>query len=396
MDVYIVDALRTPRTRAGKGKFAQTPPILLLKSLLACLRERNPAAITAEDFLMGCVTAVGVQGGNLAKTALLYADWPRSTAGITVNRYCCSGLDAFNQAAALVHTGANECLLAGGVESLSQVPMFSDKGPWYSDPAVSEKTSFVHMGVAADLVASLHGLRREEVDAFALESHRRALHAEASNRFRYRTTVTNSQGEQVSKDEAPRALEAAAVADMVPVFENIEDGKYDAVCIQHFPALQTITHVHTQASSPAQVDGASLLLLANADTLKRNAWQPLAKVIGFASASTHPVEMLAGHVLAAEKLLKRAGLAVAEIDIFEINESFAASVLHFQRYFNIDSEKMNIHGGAISLGHPLGATGGMLLGMALESLAAKDGRYALVAIPGGAGVGVATLIERCE
>jgi acetyl-CoA C-acetyltransferase len=358
------------------------------------MRDRQSNAGMAGDLLLGCVTAVNAQGANIAHTAILNAGWPVFMPGLTLNRYCCSGLDAFNQAAAMVHAGVHRMVLAGGVESLSQVPMFSDRGPWYADAGVSARTGFIHMAVAADLMATRHGISREDCDAFAMRSHERALRAAAEGRYASIMPIMPGDGPCVVADEGPKAADAARFASATALLDNVDDGRFRAVCARHFPADMPLRATHTIMTSPLQVDGASLLLLASGEAVARGFAEPMARVCGFATAAAHPVEMLDGHIKAAEQVLHRLGLDARDIDVFEINESFAASVLHFQRHFGIPDEKLNLLGGAIALGHPLGATGGMLIGMALEALDATGGRLALIAIPGGGGSGVATVIER--
>lgn len=394
MDAWIVEAIRTPRTRVGKGAMATIPPIDLVGHLLGGMRDRQSNAGMAGDLLLGCVTAINGQGGNIAHTAILNAGWPVFMPGLTLNRYCCSGLDAFNQAAAMVHAGVHRMVLAGGVESLSHVPMFSDKGPWYADPAVSANTGFVHMAVAADLVATRHGISRDDCDRFAMRSHERALRAARENLFAGIVPVYPPEGSCVLADEGARAPDPARYAAANTLLETVDDGRFRAVCARHFAADMPLRATHTVMTSPLQVDGASLVLLASGEAVARGFAEPVARVLGFATAASHPVEMLDGHVKATEQLLHRLGLTARDVDIFEINESFAASVLHFQKHFAIPDEKLNVLGGAIALGHPLGATGGILVGMAIEAMEATGGKRALIAIPGGGGSGVATLIER--
>jgi acetyl-CoA C-acetyltransferase len=393
MDAWIVDAIRTPRTRAVKGALAGVAPIDLVGSLLGSMRERQPDASLAGDMLLGCVTAVNGQGANIAHTAILNAAWPTRMPGLTLNRYCCSGLDAVNQAAAMVHAGVHGMVLAGGVESLSHVPMFSDNGPWYADATVSATTSFVHMAVAADLVATRHGISREDCDRFAMRSHERALKAAAESDCSAIIPLQRHDGVSVLVDDGPRRPDMARFLAAPALLDTVDDGRFRTICARHFPDSMPLRGTHTVMTSPLQVDGASLVLLASGDTVRDGRSKARARVCGFATAAAHPVEMLDGHVKAAEQLLHRLRLKACDIDIFEINESFAASALYFQRYFCIPDEKINVRGGAIALGHPLGATGGVLIGMALESLAATGGRRALVAIPGGGGSGVATVIE---
>lgn len=398
LDAYIVDGVRTPRGRATKGHFKNLRPVDLLKPLYEALEQRcSMDSIIVEDVVLGCVTAVGDQGANIAKISALFAGWHDNVAGITVNRFCCSGLDAINLASAQLSGGVADVMVAGGVESLSSVPMFSDKGAWFSDPDVSNATRFLHMGIAADLIATLENIERLSLDEFALRSHERARVAQIEKRFdSAMVPIQNSDGESLAFDESVRELDLEKLESMQPIFENIEEGRFDNLARTQYPQLSAVNHLHHVATSPAQVDGAALLLLANGKGLKTHGLKPKARIVQAATASADPVMMLTGHIAATEKLLVRTGLKKENIDLWEINESFAASVINFQNHFSIDSAQLNVNGGAIALGHPLGATGGVLIITLMNELIRQGKKRGIAAIPGGAGVGVATLIEICE
>lgn len=398
LEAYIVDGVRTPRGRAVKGHLRDIRPVDLLKPLFKALEQRSRIdSSIVEDVVLGCVTAVGSQGANIAKIAALYAGWSASVAGITVNRFCCSGLDALNFAAAQLTCGVADVMVAGGVESLSSVPMFSDKGAWFSDPDVSKTTRFLHMGIAADLIATLGKIERSSLDEFALRSHERARTAQTEKRFASVVVpIKNPAGESLTIDESVRDIDLQKLNSMQPIFGNLDDGRFDTLALSQYPQLKAINHLHHVATSPAQVDGAALLLLANEQGIATHSLRPKARIVQAASASAEPVVMLTGHIFAAEKLLARAGLKAADIDLWEVNESFAASVINFQNHFSIDSAHLNVNGGAIALGHPLGATGGVLIITLMNELIRQGKKRGIAAIPGGAGVGVATLIEIVE
>tara|TARA_R110001592_G_scaffold147751_5_gene372263 strand:- start:1830 stop:3029 length:1200 start_codon:yes stop_codon:yes gene_type:complete len=393
----IVDAVRIPRASIrGEAAYAALKPVDLLRPLFTAIAERNQLDSAAvEDVLLGCSTQTGDQGANIAKIATLYAGWSDRVSGVTLNRFCCSGLDAINLAASKIMSGMESVLIAGGVEQLSAVPMFSDRGPWYSDPKVMKATRFMHMGLSADLIASQQDFSREQLDACALQSHQRAASA-ADNAYFARSLIPicDQNGQPLlARDNALRPqLNRDKLAALPSSFADfVEQGQ--RLVNQVYPA-SLLTPLHTAGNSPALVDGASLLLLASEGACKHLSLTPRARITHYANGSDEPVRMLTGHLRATEKLFAATGLNAADIDLWEVNESFAASVLYFQKHFNIASEKLNINGGAIALGHPLGATGGNLMGTLLDEMERQDLQRGIVSICGGAGVGVSTLIER--
>jgi acetyl-CoA C-acetyltransferase len=397
-EAFIVDAVRLPRALAKKdGAYADLKPVDLLAPLFGALSERNNVSPEmVEDVILGCSTQSGDQGANLAKIAALYAGWSDHVSGVTINRFCCSGLDALNLAASKVMSGMESLVVAGGIEQLSRVPMFADRGAWYSDPEVMEKTRFMHMGLAADLIAQRSDIERAELDEWALNSHRRAEVASNESRFaKSLIPIKDAEGKaRLSRDEAIRpTLNLEGLAALPASFEAfVADAQ--KVVERVYPEL-TLKASHSVGTSPSLVDGASLLLVANAASCKQLGLKPRARIRHYANASAEPVEMLTGHLRATEKLFHATGLKPSNIDLWEINESFAASVIHYRKALNIPLENINVNGGAIAMGHPLGATGGNLISTVLDELERRELCRGLVAIPGGAGVGVATLIARC-
>ncbi len=397
-EAYIIDAVRIPRARA-KGEdslYAQLKPIDLLKPLFHALSVRNDLnSRHVEDVILGCSTQSGDQGANLAKIAALYAGWSNQVSGVTLNRFCCSGLDAINMGAAKILSGMESLVVAGGVEKLTSVPMFADKGAWFSDPKVMKKTRFLHMGLAADLIAKQENYSREQLDELALKSHQRAANATQEGYFSGSLIpLVNAEGQAyLNQDEGIRAnISSEKLAALPASFSAfVEMGQ--KVVEQVYPH-DTLTAMHSPGNSPALVDGASLVLLASSDRCRELNLKPRARIRHFANASDEPVVMLTGHIRAMDKMFKATGLSVNDIDLWEVNESFAASVLKFQQHFNIDDDKLNVNGSAIAMGHPLGATGGNLMGMLLDELERQDKQRGVIAICGGAGVGVVTMIER--
>lgn len=389
----IVDAVRLPRARIGKtgSKYSELRPVDMLKPLFKALTSRQPLETSlVDDVILGCNTQVDGQGANIAKTAALYAGWSDSVSGATVNRFCCSGLDAINIAASKIKSGMSDIVVAGGVEQISQVPMFKDKGDWFSNPKVMRATRFMHMGLSADLIACHLGFSREQLDAYALRSHQRATNAAELNYFSKSLVPIEENALAIDNAIRPEATPAQFEALPVAFAEALEQAKPALAAA----GLEGIECRHSAGSSPALVDGASLVLLASEKACREQQLPIRARVTQAKDASADPVIMLTGHIKATEKLLASAGLSASDIDLWEINESFAASVLNFQRHFAIADDIFNVNGGAIAMGHPLGATGGILVSTVLDELERRDLKRALIAIPGGAGVGVATLIER--
>jgi len=396
-DAYIVDAVRIPRAKAKKdGAYASLSPVDLLLPLFQALTQRNEFdSAEVEDVLLGCSTQSGEQGANLGKIASLYAGWSNEVSGVTLNRFCCSGLDAINLAASKVMAGMESLVVAGGIEQITRVPMFADKGAWYSDPKVIETTRFMHMGLSADLIAVQEGYEREALDELSVRSHQRAEEATQKGYFLGSMVPVNNPGGTaiLNYDNAVRGdLSRESLAALPPAFESFVEGG-QRVVEKVYPSAQLAAR-HSAGNAPAFVDGASLVLLASKARCQALGLRPRARVRHFANASDEPVKMLTGHIRATEKLLKATGLHPSDIDLWEVNESFAASVLKYQQQFDISTECLNVNGSAIALGHPLGATGGNLLATLLDELERRDLPRGIVAICGGAGVGVATLIER--
>ncbi|GAA3928240.1 acetyl-CoA C-acetyltransferase [Actinoplanes auranticolor] len=398
---YVFDAVRTPRgRRRATGSLHGVKPISLTVGLIDALRDRLPGLDTdrLDDLVMGIVTPVGEQGGDLPRAAALLAGLPDHVGGVQLNRFCASGLEAVNIAAAKVRSGWDHLLLAGGVESMSRVPMGSDGGAWAMDPETALATSFVPQGISADLIATLEGFSRDDVDAYALRSQERAAKAWAGGHFarsvvpvRDRTGgVILAVDEQLRPDTSREGL-----AELSPSFAGIgAAGGFDAVALQKFHWLEQIAHVHHAGNSSGIVDGAALVLVGS-DTVGRElGLTPRGRIVAAAVSGADPTLMLTGPIPATRKALATAGLGVADIDLFEINEAFAAVVLKYTRDLGLDPNKVNVNGGAIALGHPLGATGAMLLGTALDELERRDQHRALVTLCIGGGMGVATIIER--
>jgi acetyl-CoA C-acetyltransferase len=399
-DAYILDAVRTPRGRGRKdGSLHTITPVQLAAQTLAALRDRNELDTSrVEDVVLGCVTPVGEQGANIARVAALVAGYDESVPGKQLNRFCASGLEAVNSAAAQVMCGQSDLQVAGGVECMSRVPMGSDGGAWAIDPQVAWQQYFVPQGISADLIATLEGFTREDVDAFAVESQRRAAAAQQSGYFdRSLVPVKDVIGQVVlARDEYLRpGTTMEDLAKLKPAFvQPGEEGGFDAVAIQRYPQVEAINHVHTAGNSSGIVDGAAAVLLGNKKIARKLGIRPRARIRGFASIGSEPTIMLTGPAAASRKALKKARMAASDIDLWEINEAFASVALRFMRDLGLTPDKVNVNGGAIALGHPLGATGAVILGMALDELERRELRTALVTLCIGAGMGTATIIER--
>ena len=399
-DAYILDAVRTPRGRGRKdGSLHTITPVQLAAQTLAALRDRNELDTSrVEDVVLGCVTPVGEQGANIARVAALVAGYDESVPGKQLNRFCASGLEAVNSAAAQVMCGQSDLQVAGGVECMSRVPMGSDGGAWAIDPQVAWQQYFVPQGISADLIATLEGFTREDVDAFAVESQRRAAAAQQSGYFdRSLVPIKDVIGQVVlARDEYLRpGTTMEDLAKLKPAFvQPGEEGGFDAVAIQRYPQVEAINHVHTAGNSSGIVDGAAAVLLGNKKIARKLGVRPRARIRGFASIGSEPTIMLTGPAAASRKALKKARMAASDIDLWEINEAFASVALRFMRDLGLTPDKVNVNGGAIALGHPLGATGAVILGMALDELERRELRTALVTLCIGAGMGTATIIER--
>ncbi|WFF02643.1 acetyl-CoA C-acetyltransferase [Micromonospora sp. WMMD964] len=401
-EAYVYDAVRTPRGRGrDTGALHGVKPISLVVGLIDALRERNPGLDVGrlEDLLLGIVTPVGEQGGDLARAAALLAGLPDEVGGVQLNRFCASGLEAVNSAAARIRSGWEHLLLAGGVESMSRVPMGSDGAAWATDPQTALATSFVPQGVSADLIATLEGFTRDDVDGYAVRSQERAAKALAGGYFSPSVVpVRDGNGLDIlTVDEHPRPeTTREALARLTPSFATIgEAAGFDAVALQKFHWLEAIEHVHHAGNSSGIVDGAALVLIGSEQVGRDLGLTPRARIVGAAVTGADPTLMLTGPIPATHKALTAAGLTLDDIDLFEINEAFAAVVLKYVRDLGLDPDRVNVNGGAIALGHPLGATGAMLLGTALDELERRDLRRAVVTLCIGGGMGVATVLERC-
>ncbi|MCB9676608.1 MAG: acetyl-CoA C-acetyltransferase [Alphaproteobacteria bacterium] len=397
---YIYDAIRTPRGRGKQsGSLYTTKPIDLLSGVLVDLRDRNGLDTNeVDDVVVGCVTQAGDQGACIARFAALQA-WQtgHSVPGVTVNRFCASGLEAVNHAAAMVASGFHDCVVAGGVESMSRVPMGSDGGAIF-DPAVQWKVGSVPQGISADLIATIDGVSREEVDAFAIESQRRAAAAVEQNRFERSIVPVRDQNGLVvlDHDEHPRpdaTLEGMGA--LQPAFQMFgEQFGLDALVRRRYPSVDRVRHVHHAGNSSGIVDGAAAVLLANEAKGKSLGLKPRAKIRSVALSAEEPIIMLTGPVSATRIALKKAGMNVSDVDLFECNEAFAIVPMHWMSELGIDHAKVNVNGGAIAFGHPLGATGAMLLNTVLDELERRDLSTGLVTLCVGGGMGIATIIER--
>lgn len=398
MEAYIYDAVRSPRGSSKKqGALSSIPPTALLSQLFYALDKRLQLKLKhVDDIILGCVTQVKEQGGNIGKVAALAANLPVAISGMTVNRYCASSLEAVNIAATKVHSKSEDLIIAGGVESISRVPMFSDEASYFSDREIIQKTQFVQMGVSADIIATLERFSRTELDEYAAESHRRAFLATKNNYFSRSLVPIFDEDNNLllDHDELIRGeTTAESFKQLVPVFSKFVHEDTIAVIKENFPAITELSHLHHPGNSPALADGASLLLIGNKMAQKKLDRKPRARIIGCTSAATNPL-LLTGGQAAVEKLLTKFGFSKNDMDLIEYNESFAATVLKFRRDFNIDSDKLNVNGGIIAMGHAMGATGGMLIINLLEELERRDLKRGLVAASGSGGVGCAIIIER--
>ncbi|MEP6642687.1 MAG: acetyl-CoA C-acetyltransferase [Gaiellales bacterium] len=400
-EAFVYDAVRTPRGRGkNSGSLHGTKPVSLVVGLLDELRKRNPGLDPAqvEDIILGVVSPVGEQGADIARTAALAAGYETSGAGFQLNRFCASGLEAVNIAAQKVRSGWEDLLLAGGVESMSRVPMGSDGGPWAMDPETAYATGFVPQGVSADLIATMEGFRRDDVDLFAAESQTRAGKALADGAFgRSVIPVVDLNGQVVlDHDEFPRpGTTPESLGGLKPSFEAMgEMGGFNAVALQKYHWIEKINHVHTPGNSSGIVDGAALMVIGSEQAGSAMGLTPRARIIATGVVGTEPTIMLTGPAPSAQKALAKAGMTADQIDLYEVNEAFAAVVLKFMRDMGVPHEKVNVNGGAIALGHPLGATGAMILGTVIDELERRDQRFGLATLCVGGGMGVATIVER--
>jgi acetyl-CoA C-acetyltransferase len=400
-DAFVYEAIRTPRGRGkSSGALHTSKPISLVVGLIDEMRARHPELDTSriDDLVLGCVTPIGDQGMDIAKTAALRAGLPDTVAGVQLNRFCASGLEAVNVAAQKVRSGWEDMVLAGGVESMSRVPMGSDGGAMAMDPETNYATSFVPQGIGADLIATIEGFTREDVDRYALESQKRAASAWAEGLFNGSIVpVRDMNGEVLlEKDEHIRAdATLEGLGALSPSFAMMgELGGFDAVALQKYHWVERIDHVHTPGNSSGIVDGASLVLIGSEQAGREMGLTPRARILATALSGADPTIMLTGPAPASRKALAKAGLDIRDMDLVEINEAFAAVVLRFMKDMELPPEKVNVNGGAIAMGHPLGATGAMILGTLIDELERRERRYGLATLCVGGGMGIATVIER--
>ncbi|MGV1005005.1 MAG: acetyl-CoA C-acetyltransferase [Candidatus Nanopelagicales bacterium] len=399
-EAYIYDAVRTPRGRGKGGSLHGVKPVTLVGGLYKELLRRNPGLDPADidDAILGCVTPVGDQGADIARTAVLAAGLSQTIAGLQINRFCASGLEAINIAGQKVKAGWDDLLFAGGVESMSRVPMGSDGGAMAMDPETAYGAHFVPQGISADLIATLEGFTRADADQYALSSQQRAAKAWEEGRFAKSVVPVLDRNGVVllDRDEHMRAdTTLESLGRLRPAFAGLGDvGGFDAVAIQKYHQLERIDHVHTAGNSSGIVDGAAVTLIGSAAAGEKAGMKPRAKLRATAVIGSEPTIMLNGPLAATEKVLRKAGLTAADIDVVEINEAFAAIVMMWQRHFDADPARVNPNGGAIALGHPLGATGAIIVGTCLDELERQDAQFGLITLCIGAGMGLATIIER--
>lgn len=400
-NAYIVDAVRTPRGKGKKrGTLASVHPQDLSATTLKALAERNNLKPeTVEEVVLGCVSQVDDQAACIARYAVMAALWPNAVPGYTVNRFCGSGLQAINNVANHVASGAMELGIGGGVESMSRVKMGADMGGrdfTVGNPTIAEHYNLVPQGISADLIATIHGISREEADRFAESSQKKADNAVKNGYFKKSIApVKLSDGTVVTDEENPRIeSDYAFLSGLGAVFKTIGEKELDAIALKQYPEVGKINHIHTLGNSSGIVDGAASVLIANDDGLKKYGLKPRAKILATVATGEEPTIMLTGPVSASQKALKAAGLEAKDIDLWEINEAFASVVLYVKKSLNIPEEKINVNGGAIALGHPLGATGAILTNTVLDELERRQQKYGLITLCIGGGMGIATIIER--
>ena len=398
-EAYIYDAMRTPRGRGkSDGSLHEITSLSLATQVLQALRERNDLDTSkVDDVILGCVTPIGEQGADIARTAVLTAGYAQTTAGVQVNRFCASGLEACNMAAAKVMSGEADMAIGGGVEAMSRVPMGSDGGAWPTDPTSALQTYFVPQGVSADAIATIYGFSRDDVDAYAMESQRRAARSWAEGRFaRSIVPVKDQIGLPILDHDEHMRPETTmqTLAALKPAFAATGEMGFDSVITQRYPQMEKVVHVHHAGNSSGVVDGAAGVLIGSKEMGDALGLKPRARIRGMASIGSEPSIMLTGPTPVTEKLLKKLGMEVGDIDLYELNEAFAAVVLRYMQALDIPHDKINVNGGAIAMGHPLGATGAMILGAMVDELERADKQTALITLCIGGGMGTATVIER--
>lgn len=397
-DVYFCEAVRSPRAKASsRGGLANHTPLEILASLHRNLRDRSglpPDAV--DDIIVGCASQNDAQGANIAKTSAILGGWADSVPGTTVNRFCASGVEALNSGAARIKAGDADLVIAGGIESVSHVPMFSDNGPLFCDEKVVARVGSVHMGIAADIVATLEGFEREQLDEFGAQTQQKAQAAWASGRFGSSVVpFTRSDGTLFTTDEHVRSdTTVEALRDLEPAFAQLGADGQDDLAMRFLPQLREVRHIHTRGTSPSLADAGALVVLASAEAVERFGLVPRARILGGSVASVDPVTMLTAGQLSVERLLERFGFSADDVDLFEFAEAFAALCVRFQRDLGVDHDRFNPNGGTIAMGHAFGATGTILAMGVVEELERRRGVRGIAAVSGAAGLGVATLIER--
>ena len=398
-EAYVFDAVRTPRGKGKKdGSLHEVKPINLLSGLLSDLQKRHRFdTALVDDVVMGVVSPVGEQGSVIAKVAALKAGWDFQCAGVQINRFCASGLEAVNMAAQKVRSGWEDLVVAGGVESMSRVPIGSDGGAWAQDPETNMQTAFVPQGIGADLIATMEGFSRTDLDTYAMESQRRAAYAQAQGYFDHSIMpVHDAVGNVIlDKDEfiKPRTT-LEGLASLKPAFEQMGAMGYDQVALSRYPQVERIFHVHHAGNSSGIVDGAAAVLIGSDAAAKQHGLTPRARIVATALSGADPTIMLTGPMPAARKALAKAGMTMDQMDLVEINEAFAAVAMRFMKEMKVPHEKTNVNGGAIAMGHPLGATGAMILGTLIDELHRRNLRYGMATLCVGGGMGIATIVER--
>ena len=398
-EAYVFDAIRTPRGKGKKdGSLHEVKPINLLSGLLSDLQKRHQFdTAMVDDVVMGVVSPVGEQGSVIAKVAALKAGWDFQCAGVQINRFCASGLEAVNMAAQKVRSGWEDLVVAGGVESMSRVPIGSDGGAWAQDPETNMQTAFVPQGIGADLIATMEGFSRTDLDTYAMESQRRAAYAQAQGYFDHSIMpVHDAVGNVIlDKDEfiKPRTT-MEGLASLKPAFEQMGAMGYDQVALSRYPQVERIFHVHHAGNSSGIVDGAAAVLIGSEAAAKQHGLTPRARIVATALSGADPTIMLTGPMPAARKALAKAGMTMDQMDLVEINEAFAAVAMRFMKEMKVPHEKTNVNGGAIAMGHPLGATGAMILGTLIDELHRRNLRYGMATLCVGGGMGIATIVER--
>ena len=398
-DAFIYDHVRTPRGRGkADGSLHEVTALNLATQALTAVKERNrldPSLV--DDVVLGCVDPVGEAGGDIARVSAICAGYGDGVPGVQINRFCASGLDAVNFAAAEVMSGQHDMTVGGGVESMSRVGIGASGGAWPVDPMIALPSYFLPQGISADLIATKYGFSRADVDAYAVESQRRAAAAWEDGRFAKSVIpVRDPNGiTLLARDEHMRpSTTMQSLASLKPSFTMMGEMGFDAVAIQAHPEVEGVEHVHHAGNSSGIVDGAAAVLIGNAEAGRRAGLKPRARIRAFANVGSEPAIMLTGPIPVTEKVLRRAGMSIADIDLFEVNEAFAAVVLRFMQAFGLDNSKINVNGGAIAMGHPLGATGAMLLGTVIDEMERRNAATALVTLCIGVGMGTATVLER--